>query len=148
MKNAFLLFVCFALFLCSTSCVQRDSAADILYRVCAEYELPSGETYIKSAEEGSAGYLDESMIQTLYGKDGIDVFPLLEDYAIYISSFAEPYEVAVFICYSASDTDSIAELCLERMEVLKVILRDTEYFEIIEKGSVGIKGRCVIMKIV
>ena len=129
------------------SCRQSERAEDMLYRICTELELPSGETYLKSAEEGSTGYLDQSMINTLYGKEGASVFLLIEDYAIYLSSFAVPYEVAVFKCYSRSDSDSVAELCLERIETLKVILRDSEHFELVQRARVEIKGRYVVMKI-
>ncbi len=148
MKNAVLIFICLALILCVSSCGERESAEDILYRICADSELPSGETYLRGAEEGSAGYLDASVIKSLYGEDGEAAFLLLEDYAIYLSSFAAPCEVAVLVCYSASDTECVAELCLERIETLKVILRDTEFFDVMQRASVTIKGRTVVMKIV
>lgn len=148
MKKAVLIIICLALIFGSTSCGARESADDVLYRICAEAELPSGVTYLRGAEEGSAGYLDASVIESLYGKDGAEVFLLLEDYAIYLSSFAEPREVSVFVCYSASDAERVAELCLERIETLKVILRDTEHFELIQRADVKINGRQVVMKIV
>ena len=147
MKNIFLIILSLSILFGAVSCRQSERAEDMLYRICTELELPSGETYLKSAEEGSAGYLDQSMINTLYGKEGASVFLLIEDYAIYISSFAVPYEVAVFKCYSRSDSDSVAELCLERIETLKVILRDSEHFELVQRARVEIKGRYVVMKI-
>lgn len=147
MKNSILIFLCIALVFCFASCKERMSAEDTLYRICADSELPSGETYLKSSEEGSIGYLDGNMITSLYGKEGRTAFALLEDYAIYLSSFAEPYEIAVFRCYSRSDTDTIAKLCLSRIEELRVILRDTEYFVLVDRASVTVKGKTVIMKI-
>lgn len=148
MRKTLLIIICLALIFCVASCGARESAEDILYSICAEAELPSGVTYLRGAAEGSAGYLDAGVIESLYGEDGEAAFLLLEDYAIYLSSFAVPYEVAVLECYSASDTERVAELCLERIDVLKVILRDTEYFDVMQRASVKIKGRTVVMKIV
>ena len=122
------------------------SCEEALYGICAEMKLPAGQTYLSGAEEGSDKYLSEDTINTLYGERAYgELFPLIEEYAIYISSFAEPYEAAVFKCRSRSDTDLIAEMCFARTDILKVILRDTEFAELVQEARVSVKGKLVFM---
>ena len=81
----------------------------------------------------------------MYGDEAERGFALLEDYAIYLSSFSVPYEVAVFRCRSTSDTDTIAAMCLGRIDAMRVLLHDTEYAKVLEKARVTQNGRFVIM---
>ena len=146
MKKAFILLLCVFLAFSAAGCGKNESAQDILYRICADSELPSGTTYLSGVPEGSSSYLSTDTAEVLYGEEAADeVFPLVKDYAIYLSSFAEPYEVAVFECYSRSDTDEVAKMCLERAETLKVSLRGTQYSSIAENAKVEISGKFVIM---
>ena len=146
MKRVFILLMCVFLAFSVSGCGKTEDARDILYRICADSELPSGVTYLSGAPEGSSSYLSHDTAEVMYGESAVDeVFPLVKDYAIYLSSFAEPYEVAVFECYSRSDTDEVARMCLERAEVLKVALRGTQYSSIAETAKVEIKGKLVMM---
>ena len=146
MKRFFALVGCLLLAFCVAACGCDESAEDILYRTCSTLELPSGTTYLSGAPEGSSSYFSTDTIVAMYGEAApIEVFPLVEEYAIYLSQFAEPYEVAVFKCYSRSDADTVAKMCLERTEMLKVSLRDTTYSELAESAKVEIDGKLVIM---
>ncbi|MBO5415262.1 MAG: DUF4358 domain-containing protein [Clostridia bacterium] len=127
------------------SCSASDKRAeDILYRICESLSLPAGQTYLSEAEEGSDSYLSENTAQSLYGESHTKrTFPLIEDYAIYISSFAEPCEVAVIKCYSRSDTDAVAEMCLERADEISVILKNTDYAA--RRAKILTRGNYVVM---
>ena len=145
MKRIVSIFMCFACLCFCVGCSDERRAEDMLIDICSELELPAGETYLCGAEEGSEGYLPEDTMGFMYGKDAKERFSLLEDYAIYISSFAAPYEVAVLKCRSVSDTDTLAAMCLERADCLKVLLRDTEYAELARGARIYTEGRFVVM---
>ena len=121
------------------SCSRRGaSAEELLYKICADAELPAGKTYLCSAAEGDAAYLSPDTAETLFGADSVkEIFPLIEDYAIYIST-AIPQEIAVFRAYSRSDTDALAAMCLSRIDTLSVLLNGTSLAadsEIIKRGK-------------
>ena len=148
MKRIIFAFVCVwltvSLVACSTG--SGRSAEDILYEICNDMELPAGSTYLSAAEEGSEKYLSDHLIESLYGKKAKEEnFSLIEDYAIYLSSFAAPYEVAIFKCFSSSDTDTVASMCLQRADVLAVVLRDTGFSYLSERVNVTVRGHFVVM---
>ena len=86
--------------LCAVSCNQKNNTAeDILGGIMKEMEnLPKGRIYHAQAEEGDSGYMSAELLQSLYGERGSDLKSKTSDYAIYLSSFASPCEVGVFIC--------------------------------------------------
>ena len=146
MKRFFALLSCLLLVFCISACGYEEAAEDILYRICSDAELPSGTTYLSGAPEGSSSYLAPDTLEDMYGDEAQEeVFSLVEEYAIYLSRFAKPYEVAVFKCYSVSDTDSVLEMCLERLESIKILLRDTEYAPLADTAEVYVDGKYVIM---
>ncbi len=139
--TAFLLILA----VCLYGCVRSDiRAEDLLYSICAELELPSGETYLSFAEEGSKGYFSTDMMKNTYGKEAEKIFSLLSDYAVYFSSFAYPYEVAVLKCRSRSDVNKVAALLQKRADEVSIALRDTELSSFADNNLVLIKGRLVI----
>ena len=93
--------------------------------------LPSGQIYRSDASEGEAAY-----------------FSLLEEYAIYLSSRESPYEIAVLRCYARSDTDRIAEMCLVRVEHLRIGLAGTPYRAHADAATVRVEGRTVILSLI
>ena len=132
-----------------TSCAgDNRSAEDILADITDDIaDLPDGNVYKKSAEEGDKGFLSPALCEALYGANAQrDKFPLTDDFAIYLSSFAMPCEVAVFKCYSASDTDVIAGMLLSRISELKILLAESEFLYLADSATVEIDGRFVIMK--
>ena len=132
MKRWLLVFISLAIVLVFCACSQpREHAEELLRREMARIDgLPQGEIYYSFAVEGEVGYLSERLIATLYGPHAIHrCFPLIEEYAIYLSSFAEPCEIAVFRCYEKSDADRIAEMCLSRIDEIRISL-----------GSIGFRG--------
>ena len=151
-KRNFLLFIILLILILSifTSCEDKRTPEDILFNITKDIStLPEGKVYLGRAEEGSAAYLSPMMISALYGEGAVSYeFTFIEDFAVYISSFAKPCEVAVYKCYSASDTDLIASMCLSRIENLKTVLAGTSFSESILNASVEISGRFVIVTMV
>ena len=122
------------------------SAERVLGRICESLEMPSGSVYFCGAEEGQEGYLSPITASVLYGEEEWkEILPLLQDYAIYISRFAAPYEAAVFKCYSRSDADAVGALFLARAESISVLIKDTDYASLTGKVSIFSRGRYVAM---
>ena len=127
MKRLLLLFLSLCFVLCSCS-RETTEAEDILKNIIEnEKVLSVGQIYRKGAEEGKDDYLSGNMIEVLYGaRADAEYFSMLEDYAIYLSSFANAFEVAVFKCYSKSDADSISKLCFLRGDTIKSLISHEE----------------------
>ena len=134
--------------ICLTACGKQPvSAETLLLELMAEYEsLPDGVIYRSGAEEGEAGYPSPELMESLYGANAAEVLELVEDYAIYLSSFAMPIELAVFRCYSATDAHQVEAMCLNRREALRVALRGTELEELSDSLQVQCKGRLIVMR--
>ena len=132
------------------ACTDQKSAETILFDITKDFtELPDGSVYLSSAEEGSKNFLVPSLINSLYYEGAAEYeFSLVEEYAIYISDFAKPCEIAVYKCYSRSDTNLIASMCLRRIESLRVILKDTSFADVVMNAKIEIRGHFVIVTMV
>ncbi len=149
LKRVSLLVLCVSFLLC-TACAQKriDTEAILTELLDVSGELPRGEIYRSGAEEGSVSYLSPSLRQAMYGEDSEELFCTLEEYSIYLSSFAIPCEIAVFSARSVSDAEAIAALCLGRADTLRVLLRQTEFQDMAQSVRVICRGRLVIMGLV
>ena len=150
MKTHKLFIIILFVFLLPTlfsSCNDNRRAEDILFSITKDIDdLPDGNVYLKSADEGSECFLSPMIISALYGEGAVSYeFSLIEDFAVYLSSFKTPCEVAVYKCYSASDTDLIASMCLSRIENLKIILAETSFSETLSNATVSVSGKFVIV---
>ena len=139
----------FVLALCSCAQVDKKDKKytfDILCELLA-YSGESRESavlYSSLAEYGELGYIDDTVKITLYGeKCAEEYFSLVEEYAIFTSG-RQAGEIAVFKCYSRSDTDVIAQMCLERADLIKVALSGTELEEKSRAIRTEIHGRYVL----
>lgn len=103
----------------------------------------SGYIYSKTAEEGSEGYLTDERLILLYGEKYEKLSPLVEDCALYISARGVG-ELAIFKCFSRSDTDALLPLLLERADLLKVGLRGTPFEEKSRAISIRISGKYLL----
>ncbi len=139
-----LLCVPFLLF-CSCERKSADTAELLSALMEGAGELPQGRIYQGDAEEGSDAYLSPSLREAMYGAESKEIFSLMEGYSIYLSSFAAPFEIAVFRVYSASDAETVAAMCLGRADELRVLLRQTELRELGESVRILLRGRTVIM---
>ena len=131
-----------------SSCLsEQKSCEDIALRLCDELKLPVGQMYCCGKEGTSLRELPSDTMSVMYGANAKDVFELIEEYSIYLCAAGAPYEVAVFKCYSSSDSDSVAALCLGRADALSVLLRGTEYADIARNSAVCVKGKYTVMVI-
>ena len=151
MKRFFAFVVAVALIGVSfCSCEKRGvSAEEMLFALMAETEnLPAGQIYLKNSSEGSARYFSRTICESMYGEGAYEMLGLVEDFAIYVSSAQAPYEIAVFKCFSSTDAEKLGALCFERTELLGVLLGKTKWKELVERSTVTLDGRNVIMKVV
>lgn len=111
-------------------------------------EMPSlsyGTIYLSTADEGTRHYMSSALFSVLYGDGSEAPRSLIEEFAIYLSSFQLPCEVAVFKCYSPSDTERIEKMCLMRLSSLKKHFKATPHESVAEQATIIKKGSFVIM---
>lgn len=147
MKKLLPVFLIILSVLLSSCAVGRGESCDaVLYKLlpaCAVGEQ-GGTVYSLGASQVEEGYIGEELQRTLYGEKAEKYFSLIEDCAIFLSA-REPAEIAVFKCYSASDTDEIARMCLERADAIKVSLRNSAWRDKIKGIRVIVDRRFVVL---
>lgn len=146
-KKALSLFLCLlVVLLCA--CSSARNCTYVLSRLIAVGEEDGGESgivYTADAEEATVGYLSGETADILYGDGAWErYFSLIEDYAIFISQRA-PGEIAVFKCYSRSHTDTVAEMCLMRADVIRIALRASDYAQKAESIRVDVYREFVVL---
>lgn len=105
----------------------------------------NGSIFLQKAEEGSIEYFSDENKAILYGDKAVEYsFEKIEDFAIFISA-RFPEEIAIFKCYSSSDTSEVAKMCLLRADKIKVALKGTEWEEKSTGIRVSVHKRFVIM---
>ena len=141
----FMAALLFSFCLCSCDKETR-TASEILGELLEnEKKLPDGPIYLTEAVVGEKEYFPNEKKDSMYGaKAREEFFPLIENYAVYISSFANAFEVAVFKCYSKSDVDSICEMCFSRGDTIRTVIGHQKGFENV-KVRVIFRGRYVCM---
>lgn len=134
---------------CCSSCARTERTCEVLLGelMGMARELPAGQLYYARAEEGSAEYPSAALLEALYGEESIALFDALEDYALYLSSFAVPCEIAVIRAYSSDDANSIAAMGLQRIESLRLALRGTDFCESEDSAFVICHGKYVVIMI-
>ena len=146
-RSLFALCLIFAVCLSLLGCGEpQRSCAEELEALLSDTVRPVGETYIKGAEEGAVGYLSPETARALYGDDAAELLSLCEDFAIFLSGRSNPFEAAVFRCYSATDSDRIAEMLLSRINDIQIALRDTSISGAYDTAEVSVNGRLVSMR--
>ena len=146
MKKLLCVILCVCFSLCAVSCTQKKATAEeILGGIMSELkDLPKGKIYHSGAVEGSEEFLSADIAESLYGKTAKSKLSLVKDFAIYVSSFASPCEIGVFICYSSSDALKIERMCRERADVLLVALRESDLCSLDLNAALVRKGRKVV----
>ena len=135
---------------CFWGCAANTEGAENLLRTEMKgKQLPAGEVYLSGREAGEDGFFSPQMMRAMYGEKAEGFyFPLIEEYAIYLSSAPMPVEIAVFRCFAASDALSVGEMCLVRLEQIRIATRGTEFFALAERGYVEIRGKYVVLSMV
>lgn len=148
MRRIFALCLCIATVFCFSSCNSDDKESlDILCELLVfskgKISEPEG-VYTTDAEEGDPAYFSEEMKKSLYGeKRASECFEIIEDCAVFVSGRGAE-ELAVFKCYSRSDTDAVAAMCLERSESLRVALKQIKNQDTSKTTQIEIHGRYVL----
>ena len=142
--SIFLLVLCLALSSCSSKSASCSDILSGLIDLGSEEAKRNGQVFLLSAEEGRIEYFSEENRALMYGAEAVEhCFSKIEDCAVFTSSHT-PEEIAVFKCYSASDTDKIAKMCLSRADNIKIALRGSAWQEKSEKIRVTIYRRFVV----
>ena len=128
------------------SCSSRGDmdCSTVISSLLGDNPEKNGSVFLLGADEGSLEYFSDETKRSMYGESSIErYFPKIEDCAVYASSHI-PEEIAVFKCYSRSDTDEVAKMCLERADMIKVSLRGGAWKSKTEKIRVTIHRRYVV----
>ena len=133
--------------LLGVSCASaRESVEEILVQLEKETApLPAGNRYRSGVSEGEDEALLTDVRDALYGQRSEEIFALVEEYAIYLSATAMPYEIGVFRCYSSTDAHRVALMCMERIEALRVALGGTQWETVVGEAEVVCRGRDVLL---
>lgn len=150
-KKRFCVFltVCLLLLSLLSSCKMGracscEEALTKMLAVSGEAVADGGRIYLSDADEGELEYLAPEDIENIYGCGANSCFEKIAEYALYTSARA-PGEIAVFRCHSSTDTREVAQMCLERSDMLKVALRGTQWREKAGDIRVSINGRYVLL---
>ncbi len=145
-KKALSFFLVFGLIFGMSSCADRVSCSVLLSKALAvsgEDTDGNGYIYFSDSKEGSPTYFPDQLYSVMYGEGAKErYFSKIEDFAIFISQRTAG-ELAVFRCYSSSECDDIARMCLDRADEIKVALRGSEYEEKSRAIKVGVYGHIV-----
>ena len=117
------LILCF--FLCCLCGCTADRPADpaaVAEAMAQAGGGAAGKLYVfdvRDAErgEGSAGVMPDSLVDAAFGAGG-ETFASLEAYGIYLSGFTVPVEYGCLIAARERDAETVAVLCLQRMEAI------------------------------
>ena len=143
--SVFLLVMCMLLVGCSSQ--KNISCERVLSHVLADMAVNTernGQVFLLSADEGQIEYFPDQTKMLMYGENSLkNCFPKIEDCAIYVSAHILE-EVAIFKCYSSSDTDEIVKMCLERADMIKVSMKGSSWQEKTEKIRVTVHRHFVV----
>ena len=114
----------------------------------SEIGLPAGQIYDLTAREGDDEYLEERIINSLFGEGSSP--PMRQgwiDLAIFLPSSSHPCELAVFLCDTPDTATDTARVLCRRLDVIKSGKKDGEYSAMLDSASVTIIGNYVIFVI-
>lgn len=134
------------LFLCGCAEDEPDAYSLLVDLMLGVNEEPGNNGYLYSskASEGDVEYLPGDILVTLYGEKYLDSWSeMVEECAIFLSA-RDVCEIAVFKCYSRSDTALVTTMLFERADELKVALRHTEWEEQSGEISIEINGKYLL----
>ena len=145
LKTLLLLLLC-PLLLLSGCAAPRPSATEVLTALCqSQTALPAGRIYVLSAREDDAAHPSDTLLSALFGNgerpialDGV------EDAAFFLS-YASAFELAVFYCSTADGTKDVAEMCLHRLDTLKLYRTDDASVAMLEQARVSVHGTVVVL---
>ena len=137
------------LFASLPSCAEREpvTCRKVLNSmISSEIGIPAGMIYDLSAAEGDDAYLEERVINSLFG-DGATP-PMRNDWldlALFLPTSSHPCEFAVFLCNSPDTATDTARMLCRRLDIVKSAKNKNEYSEMLESASVTIMGNYVLL---
>ena len=148
MKKLLPVFLLIAFIISGCSARKDMGCEDIMIRMLCytnESSRENGKIFLLSAQEWENEYFSDENKAILYGDKAFEhSFEKIEDCAIFVCS-RYPEEIAIFKCYSRSDTKEITQMCMLRADSIKVALRGTEWSEKAEMIKISVHKRFVIM---
>ena len=105
----------------------------------AEIGLPAGRVYDLSAKEGDNEYLDERVINSLFGEGATP--PMRRgwiDLALFLPTSSHPCELAVFLCDSPDTAADTARILCRRIDIIKSTKGGGEYALMLDCATVTI----------
>ena len=124
------------------SCSMREptSCRRILGEMMAcEIGLPAGTIYDLSAKEGYDEYIEERVINSLFGEGSAP--PMRQgwlDLALFLPTSLHPCELAVFLCDSPDTASDTARLLCRRLDVIRSAKAGSEHAAILDSATVTI----------
>ncbi len=144
--SAWLLFLC--LLAALLGCGRKDATPETVIRaICrAEPSLPAGRLYVLSAPSDDAKHPSDAWLSAMFGKSDLPpAFSLVED-AAFFTSYTHPCEFAVFLCKTADGTRAVSEVCLQRLNTLKLYWKGEGISDaVLQNAGVTVRGKWVIL---
>ena len=139
-------FLCLAL-LFSACGRSKTSPEEVLNAMCrSQALLPAGQLYVLSAPSDDAGHPDDGWLFAMFGKEEFCTALALVEDAAFFSSYTHACEFAVFLCKSAKGTSAVSQLCLQRLNTLKLYWEGVESNDTsLQNAGVTLRGRWVIL---
>lgn len=147
------IFVCCLVLFCLllTACAQNEPipCREILNALTeSEIGLPAGQIYDVCANEGDGEYLDERVINSLFGEGSAP--PMRSgwlDLALFLPNSSHPCEFAIFLCDTPDTATDTARLLCRRLDAIRTSKASYENSEMLSTASVTIIGNYVIFAI-
>ena len=131
------------------SCAQKEliPCREILEALTnAEIGLPAGQIYDLAATEGDDEYLDERLINSLFGEGASP--PMRSgwiDLALFLPSSSHPCEFAIFLCDTPDTATDTARILCRRLDIVKTSKKDDVNSYILDSATVTIIGNYVLL---
>ena len=140
------IFLCLALFL-SACGGSKSSPEEVLKAICqSQSDLPAGRLYVLSAPSDDARHPDDGWLFAMFGKEELPATLSLVEDAAFFSSYTHACEFAVFLCKSAKGTSAVSQLCLQRLNTLKLYWEAAENNDTpLQNAGVTVRGKWVIL---
>ena len=131
------------------SCAQKEPipCREILDKLTdAEIGLPAGQIYDLVAPEGEEEYLEERLINSLFGEGASP--PMRSgwlDLALFLPTSSHPCEFAIFLCDTPDTATDTARLLCRRLDIVKTSKKGDTNALILDSATVTIIGNYVLL---
>lgn len=140
-----LLLLCFAVLL-SGCTSKKTTPQELIEAICnAENGLPAGRFYVLSAQADDAKHPSDIWLGAMFGNGKMpSALALVED-AAFFASYTQPCEFAVFLCKTSNATKAVSEMCLHRLDSLKLYREGEKDSAPLQNAGVTVRGKWVFL---